>query len=162
MTIFEPSVCQNTRKKSNKDTQNFVIYEYFSVGQRNWATFILWLELLPVELRNVIGQFAADFLVVWAGKLELVIEIFGIIKCAKTLLLVFCKVVYVKAQQMDMKPMINMTGKVNDKLQKRKVESSVQNELINNLFTLFVLFIRENICLRVFRPDLAPSSLDLY
>ena len=41
------------------------------------------------------------------------IEVFRIIKRAETLLLLFCKVVYVKAQQMDMKTgvnMIDMTG----------------------------------------------------
>ena len=32
------------------------------------------------------------------------IEVFRIIKRAKTLMLVFCKAVYVKAEQMDMKP----------------------------------------------------------
>ena len=48
-----------------------------------------------------------------------------------TLLLVFCKAVYVKAQQMDMKSSVNIinmhgTGNVNDKLRERKVENSVK------------------------------------
>ena len=43
------------------------------------------------------------------------IEVIEIIKRAKTLLLVFCKTVYVKVQQMDMKTgvnIVNMTSKV--------------------------------------------------
>ena len=88
---------------------------------------IIWLGPLSVELRNMIGQFAVgvltqcpgaitDFLEVLAGKLpcwlksknrrelSIFIEVFRRIKRAKKLLLVFCKAVYVKAQQIDMKP----------------------------------------------------------
>ena len=46
-------------------------------------------------------------------ELGIFIEVFRILKRAETLLLLFCKVVYVKAQQMDMKTgvnMIDMTG----------------------------------------------------
>ena len=37
-------------------------------------------------------------------ELGIFIEVFRMIKCTETLLLVFCKAVYVKAQQMDLKP----------------------------------------------------------
>ena len=60
--------------------------------------------------------------------LGIFIEVFHIIKRARTLLLLFCEAFYVKARQMDETGvnMINMTGNINDKLRKRKVENSVK------------------------------------
>ena len=87
-------------------------------------------------------------------ELGIFVEVFRIIKDAKRLLLVFCKAVYVKVQQMNMETgvnMINMTGNVNEKLRKRKVGKRKTK-------TSAVL---ESICLRIFRRKLAPTSLGM-
>ena len=64
------------------------------------------------------------------------IKVFLILKCGKTLPFVFCKTVYGKAQQMDMKTgvnMINMTGNVNDKMRKLKIRNQHKNKQENEL-----------------------------
>ena len=87
-------------------------------------------------------------------ELGIFVEVFRIIKDAKRLLLVFCKAVYVKVQQMNMETgvnMINMTGNVNEKLRKRKVGKRKTKTSV-----------LESICLRSFRTKLAPTSLGMY
>ena len=85
------------------------------------------------------------------------------------MLLVFFRAVYVKAVQMD--PgltgvnRINMTGNVNDKLEKRKVEKSVKrtkSHIMNNLLTSFARSARESICSRDFCTKILGNYFSVY
>ena len=87
----------------------------------------------------------------WVSSLR---YIFRKVKHAETLPFLFRKAVYVKVRQLNgyevYLNIINMTSKVNDKLGKQKVESSVKGKrtrshMITNLLTSFARSVRESI-----------------